>query len=215
MSITIIAKTIPKAVAAVDKIKKLKRDKIKRRIQSGAGFSFVELLVTILILTLASGGMARGVAFARDQYRKSMVLSEAKTLCSTLSDIIKDELRNATDAYYDTDSKNTKFTRYGYIPDNQKYFYSYFYALDNNNIKSNSGELWIGDLDHYTLENPEYPKYNKRLVSKAAYSAYQLQAGLKVEYESGVFHVTLKILDAERQSEEIVKSEFDVFPLNS
>ena len=183
----------------------------------GAGFSFVELLVTILILTLASGGMARGVAFARDQYRKSMILSEAKTLCSTLSDIIKDELRNATDAYYDTDSKNTKFTRYGYIPDNQKYFYSYFYALDNNNSKSNSGELWIGDLDHYTLENPEYSKYNKRLVSKAAYSTYHLQAGLTVEYKEsqGVFTVTLTILDAERQSEEIVKSEFDVFPLNS
>ena len=164
--------------------------------RSGAGFSFVELLMTILILTLASGGMARGVAFARDQYRKSMVLSEAKTLCSTLSDIIKDELRNATDIKPDS-----KFTRYGYG------IRSYFY--------SKNGELWIGVDPEYS-EAAKYAQYDKRLVSKAAYSTYQLQAGLKVEYKEsqGVFHVTLTILDAERQSEEIVKSEFDVFPLN-
>ena len=195
----------------------MKRDTIKRRIQSGAGFSFVELLMTILILTLASGGMARGVAFARDQYRKSMVLSEAKTLCSTLSDIIKDELRNATKII---NGNPPLFDSYGYPGAD-----SYLYAVDKHEELSNRngfwiGELWIGDPDNYPPENAKHAQYNKRLVSKAAYSTYHLQAELTVEYEKNYeqnqdkFHVTLRILDAERQSEEIVKSEFDVFPLN-
>ena len=183
----------------VDKKQKLKRDGIKARIKSGAGFSFVELLVTILILSLASGGMARGVVFAREQYRKSMVLSESKTLCSTLSDVIKDELRNATEIA--DDHGTPVFNSYGYTGKNSR-----FYALD--------GEIWIGDPSYDTTA-PDYSKHNKRLISKAAYSAYHLRAKVTVTHESqsDSFHVELIIQDADRNSD-IVESKFDVFPLN-
>ena len=176
---------------------------LKKRFNS-AGFSFAELLVTILILTLVSGGMARGVAFARDQYRKSMILSESKTLCSTLSDIIKDELRNATNYKYENDTVlftshelNVSDCRF-YIPEGTEY-----------------GELWLG-LGGGTND----PKNNRRLISTAAYSAHKLKAKVEISCDNQnnatgetVFHVKLEIWDAQK-SEVTVSSEFDVIPLN-
>ena len=177
---------------------------LKKRFNS-AGFSFAELLVTILILTLVSGGMARGVAFARDQYRKSMILSESKTLCSTLSDIIKDELRNATNYKYENDT--VLFTSHDNVSDCR------FYIPEGTEY----GELWLGSDQP---GDKQYSQHNRRLISTAAYSAYKLKAKVEISCDNQnnatgetVFHVKLEIWDAQK-SEVTVSSEFDVIPLN-
>ena len=179
------------------------RRKICQRLCNRRGLTFAELLIALLILMLSSAGMAGGVLFAKEQYRASMILSESKALCSTLSDSIKDALRNATDiqgSSHDPEFK-AKDWRTGF---------SRIYALNSEGRISAYGELWLGDPDADSADSN-----NKRMVSSAAYSKYNLQAKAEIEYveEQNLFHVTLTIRDAQK-ARDVITSRFDVFCLN-
>ena len=178
------------------------RRKICQRLRGNRGVSFAELLITLLILSLSSAGMAGGVLFAKEQYRASMVLSESKVLCSTLSDSIKDALRNATDIegnvndphFYAKDWRGGK---------------SHIETLNSQGEKADYGELWI-------VGTSDSESNNKRMASSASYSSYHLQAKAAISYvaEEELFHVTLTIRDAERGKDVIENHSFDVFVLN-
>ena len=183
--------------------KSLFRRKICQRLRNHRGLTFAELLIAVLILMLSSAGMSGGVLFAKEQYRASMIMSESKALCSTLSDSIKDALRNATAIKPDSDDVpwfSTKDWRGG----EEK---SRIYVLDSKGRISDYGELWLGD--------PAAESNNKRMVSSAAYSKYNLQAKAEIQYvkEQDLFHVTLTIRDAQK-ARDVITSRFDVFCLN-
>ena len=188
----------------MDKKKNPFRRKLCQRLRNHRGLTFAELLITLLILALSSAGMAGGVLFATEQYRASMVLSESKALCSTLSDSIKDALRNATDRPQ-ADSHDPSF-----IAKDWRTGHSRIYALNAEGKKTDYGELWIGDPDADSAES-----HNKRMVSTAAYSRYNLQAKAQIQYEAAknLFHVTLTIRDAQK-ARDVIVSRFDVFCLN-
>lgn len=53
-------------------------------------------MVALLIVSLLSMCIATGVAFGARQYRRAVANSEARILCSTLTNAITDELSNTT-----------------------------------------------------------------------------------------------------------------------
>ena len=63
-------------------------------------------MVALLIVSLLSMCIATGVAFGARQYRRAVANSEARILCSTLTNAITDELSNTT-IFDSSDSSKT------------------------------------------------------------------------------------------------------------
>ena len=81
-------------------------DHLRRALRKKAGVSIAETLVALLIVSLLTMGIATGVAFAARQYNKSVIQSESRVLCSTLTAAISDKLRNTTaDRHEDLDTQ--------------------------------------------------------------------------------------------------------------
>ena len=57
------------------------------------GFSLIELLAAILILSLVTGGLVTGVILSSNQYKESIRQSEASQLYNTISSLLTNELR--------------------------------------------------------------------------------------------------------------------------
>jgi Tfp pilus assembly protein PilV len=68
-----------------------------RRLRKRSGYSLAESLLALLIILLLSAGIAGGVAFAVRQYNEAMIRSEAKVLCSSLSNVLRNELSITSD----------------------------------------------------------------------------------------------------------------------
>jgi len=67
----------------------------RRKLKSSAGFSLGEMLVTVLILMLASVIMATGMPAAQNAYEKVVIGANAKALLSTTVSALRDELATA------------------------------------------------------------------------------------------------------------------------
>ena len=70
--------------------------RIKNRLKRAGGFSFTEMLAAVIILLIASEGMAQGIAFASRNFTKQMTNSEARILFSTLRETIDYELKTGS-----------------------------------------------------------------------------------------------------------------------
>ena len=71
--------------------------KAKQRIKNCKGFSLGEMLITVLILMLASVIMATGMPAAKNAYEKVVIGANAKALLSTTISALQDELAIAQD----------------------------------------------------------------------------------------------------------------------
>ena len=184
-----------------------KQNAARRRARGG--FTIAEMLVAILILGLVSGGVAEGIRFGAEQYQKSMQLSEARVLCSTLTSIIQDELGNTHKITVKADG-----TLYS--------FFSRNYAVPKS---TDGSRLVAADPDSGSeLDADKYGELKMMgtgpgeldglpLLSSASYTSFKLRVNPTVKYSGGVFTVTLKIRPA-GASEDTLTSTFFVLPLN-
>ncbi len=169
---------------------------MKRQAARRGGFTLAETLVTLLILLLVSGSMAGGLAFAARQYRESSLLSEAKLLCSTLTNVIQSELANTN-----------QVTLGAPVEGKENCFAVESFTSDN-----------YGGEDCALLPTDEYGKLTiggNRLLSDKAYTSHDFGARVSVEYDTAgkIFAVTLS-LRAKGATEDTLTSGFDVLPLN-
>ena len=67
------------------------------------GFSLIELLAAILILSLVSGGLVTGVMLSNKQYKSSIRQSEASELYNTISSLLNYELKLTNEVKLDGD----------------------------------------------------------------------------------------------------------------
>ena len=70
--------------------------RIKNKLKSHQGFTLAELLMTTLIMMIATGMITQTLDLALKQFQKSTQISEAHTLCSALSTYVDGELTYAT-----------------------------------------------------------------------------------------------------------------------
>lgn len=166
--------------------------------------SLGETLCAIIILLLATGGMAGGIQFATQEFSKSMVQSESKVLYSTLQSAIKNELEYVsvvpnTDGVVISVDGDGGFTTVG------------SYKVGDNNcklVKNEDGFLASEDLGTGDT---------RLLVNKGVYSqgAYGFSADVVTYYNPAgrYFRINLKIYQGSH-SQPIINGFFDVFAMN-
>ena len=164
---------------------RLSNSSTPRRNRRRCGFTLAESLLAALLLALASGGMAAGVAFAARQYVRSITVSESGILCSTLRAAISAELSNGMDFRLDGDVL-TGFTSQNY-----------------GRPESAGG---FSDQDGVILLN------GQPLIGEGAYIRGMKARLRPISYENGIFHVYLEILG--RDGSVLRSSLFDARPLN-
>jgi prepilin-type N-terminal cleavage/methylation domain-containing protein len=176
---------------------------MRRISHSQEGFSLVEMLMVVLILTIATTCMAGGIGFALRSYHQSRTQSSARMLVSTLKSAIEHELTDTTTVTLaDDDSVESFF--------NTIYGDSSLLAVtvDGTTITpvtdGGFGELYLGGDDGGQL-----------LVSSAAYSSYHLGArvvSLRYDRSMSAFVVSLEVA---LNGNVLESSTFDVRPTNS
>ena len=70
--------------------------RIMSHINNRQGFSYAELLLSTLILLLATSIITATIALAMDQYRKTQKVANAELLCTILSNYVEKELSYST-----------------------------------------------------------------------------------------------------------------------
>ena len=80
----------------------------KSRNRTSGGFTLTEMLVTLLIMTLASTLLATGVPVAVDTYRKTVNSANAQIALSTTLTVLRSELGTSTDVRVVTEGSDTK-----------------------------------------------------------------------------------------------------------
>ncbi len=129
--------------------------------RSSAGFSLVELLVTLLILALATTVIASGMPLAIGAYNKVVDSSNAQVLVSTASTLLRDELGNAAGEIAVSEGNTVIYTRGTGYP-------AELYTKDNS--------IFIKEL---TSRSEGLSEHEEPLVSDEAATN-----GLQVTYDS-------------------------------
>lgn len=80
------------------------------RLRSKKGFTLVELLAALLILTLMLSVVSAGISMAFTIYRKSLFISESETLSATVDTALSDVLRFAENVATDKDGQVSMLT---------------------------------------------------------------------------------------------------------
>lgn len=178
--------------------------KLNKKLKGKHGMSLGETLCAIIILLLATGGMAGGIQFATQEFSKSMVQSESKVLYSTLQSAIKNELEYVsvapiTDGVLVSADGDAGFSAVG------------SYQIGDNNCRLEQNE--DGLLVSKNLGSDE----DRLLVSKGVYSqgAYGFSADVDTYFNSAgeYFRVNLKIYQGS-SSDPVIDGWFDVFTMN-
>ena len=186
-----------------------------RRVRLGEqGLTLVEMLVTTLVLSLAVACMASSVDFGVRMFHQSLNASESRVLCSTLTDIIRNELAMTTYVEVAADGSTLEqFVSPSYAVEETK---ARFYAVEKNDsgeyvrTSDGYGELFLGGYVGGEL-------VGKALLSDVAYDVYHLGAHVDVSVQvDGTavqsFTVNLTVRDAQGRNE---ATTFSVIPLNS
>lgn len=63
------------------------------KLKNKSGLTLVEMLCCVVVMLLVSIGMVNGVSLAVRNYESSLMSSESQVLCSTLTNLVSDELR--------------------------------------------------------------------------------------------------------------------------
>lgn len=70
---------------------------LRKRLRSGSGFTFAEMLMSILIILMVASVLAAGVPVAAGAYNKVVTSANAQVLLSTTMTRLRDELGTAKD----------------------------------------------------------------------------------------------------------------------
>lgn len=195
------------------------------RMRDAAGFTLTEVLATVIVVGLVSGGLATAVTVGSRQFSQSMALSESKMLYSMLEQELKNDLTYSTailskdaetpynvDGYaslHHYDSKKRLFLRA--LNDDGSSVAKPDVSTDENGIRhqdtTGAGQLALCSSDNIDVRN--------RLVSSAAYN-YGLKAKVKsfvYDKDKKLYTLHLVIL-SDTQEKPLVDGTFSVRALN-
>ena len=83
------------------------------RITDKKGMSIIELLSAIIVIILVTAVLVTGVRLGVKAYTKSVSMSEAQILCTTLTTVVSDELRHTGTINTDSNGKVINFFIHG------------------------------------------------------------------------------------------------------
>ena len=164
-------------------------NKIKEKMNNRRGFSFVEMLMAVLILLMASAIVAGGIPVAINAYMKIVESANAQLLLSTTLTRLRDELSTATDVTVSSDSKTITFT------ENAGSESKIYFVTSSDGIP----RIYLQEYNDITEESEV--KYEHPIVSNAASNKNLYAYYDSVEYNNGV--LTFHDLTVKKSSEEL------------
>ncbi len=169
--------------------------KLREKLNDKKGTTIGEVLVCVLILTLASGLLVGGIVLASNNFEKSFSHSQAQVISSTLMSAVENELRYTTSVKGSGD--DFTFSR----PSSKEYVK---FAQQEGRVV-----LSVDDTTYYELVSPG--TYSHSLKGKVIVDSVTM----KEEGSSQVMKITVTINITKGDSADIVEtSTFDVFPIN-
>lgn len=173
---------------------------MRKKINSEAGFTLVEMLAAVVVMVLLALMVGVGIQMASNSYQTVVAKSEVELLVSTAIDAIADDLRYAREyvdgkpvkvtcasGTYETDSTGV-FT---YASDS--YGYGTYFTVDGT-----PGSPQYGQITAMGKETADAIVYNSplRVLSGGAYGlngAYQVTSLVITPYISATNEITFKI----------------------
>lgn len=184
----------------------------EKRCSGSAGFTLTEVLATVIIIGLVSGGLATAVTVGSRQFMRSMAMSESQQLFSSLRQDMDNDLRYATK--YLANSDDGSITGYLSPHHGDKNNPLHLKALDDNGDFAESGDSVTGTGQLALCSDDG--KVKNRLLGKGAYN-YDLRARVKsftYDSSSNVYTIRLEIVQT-ALSETLVDETFTVKSLNT
>lgn len=145
--------------------------RIRKKLRCKRGLTLVELLITLVLLSLMSLAIGAGTTAAMNIYIESVRHSEAAVLSSTLMQALTDELRFAQNIQPDSTYNSAA---YG----------------DGVKIEAKDGKLIV--VSSMTDSSGATTSVNNPLIGSGAYTN-GLSAQVTIAYTDGVFEITLDI----------------------
>lgn len=168
------------------------------------GFSLIELLAAILILSLVTGGLVTGVILSSNQYKESIRQSEASQLYNTISSLLTNELRFTNKISYKEGTTNEveAIKSVSYQIDESNLCKIYVLYESGYDAGENYGRIALGDNDkkNYLLGNATYTNDLGAKIHSITYDRTQK-----------LFTVDL---DIGYNDKSIIRNEFNVRALN-
>ena len=170
----------------------------KKRIHQ-SGFTLIEMLCVVILVSLLSMGMATGVSLAQKEFKKSMQRAQAPQLFTTLESILTNELR------YTTGFKAQE--------GNVESFFSVTYALkkdltsvvsvdEDGNVINGYGQIAFKAGETY-----------KPVLGQSAYPDGLGAKVTSITWKGSYFRVHLEV-GSNSSSDALIEGDFDVIPLN-
>jgi prepilin-type N-terminal cleavage/methylation domain-containing protein len=85
------------------------KERLKKRLREERGFTLVELLVSTIVLLLATSIVATGIPVARNAIMRLVDTANARTLLSTTTTVLREQLGFANSITPSADSKSVTF----------------------------------------------------------------------------------------------------------
>lgn len=175
-----------------------------KRIKKNKGFTLTEMLCVVILLGLVSVGMVTGIDTGSRQFKKSVRISEATTLYSTLQTILSNELRFTNLRTMELEGNNVKT------------FYSMTYAIQDNptglyvlDSKQEKADVPLTNGTYGQLAVGDGTTFN-RLLGKSSYT-HNLGAKASITYHSAGQYFTVDLdIGIVGTNDSIVHKQFDV-----
>lgn len=134
--------------------------KLIKKMRAKRGFSLAELMIVLLIMSIASIAIAVGISSAAKVYKEIRASSEANVLCGTLATELSETLRFATDISQSGSDAVFTYPRFG----------------KNVSISTRDGRIYVGD--NPVLSDGAYMQLTAE--ASASYAASLFTLNIKV-----------------------------------
>ena len=203
------------------------RHKLRRALRDKRGYSLGETMVALIIVSLLSMCIATGVAFGVRQYKRAMILSESRVLCSTLATVIRSELNSTPSVWTEDTGGRVAYFSLAYAssdddPDNaaREHKRSFFPAsvgeggaITINSAGEDYGQIAVATVTDSPTKTPSGDTACL-LLNSAAYALYHLQAKVNLDYNAtdNIFTVNISVRGPDKKEQ--TSETFEVIPLN-
>lgn len=163
------------------------------KLKNKSGLTLVEMLCCVVVMLLVSIGMVNGVSLAVRNYESSLMSSESQVLCSTLTNLVSDELRYSGPVEWDKEPIR---------------FYSRTYGSKCVFSQNDSNQVTLNEIQ---LDGTPAQRGYKLLPNRS-YS-FGMRASVTLsKAKDNTFSVTILVTDS--KGRELAKNEFEVEKLN-
>lgn len=165
-----------------------------KKLRKKGGFTLVESLCVLLVVLLVGFAILSGMQFAADILPRSVSLSRAQVLCSTLKTVVSEELRSAGTVYVDGEGEFLGIfsTHYGGGQEG----ISRFGAVDGSGADADAGEITLG---------------GRRVLGSTAYAGAEASVSVDYDRTENCFTAVLTVFDG--GGREVKSVTFDVLPV--